>query len=128
MRQEIEQLEREVQKRDACSKLEKQELSLRYERRMQEEQLQMQDCMNQLKRERQNLEDHLFQEQSKSRQLNDQADQLLLKTRELTAQRDELERRVREGEALRIQMDRLGQVEIVNRKMKEQKREDDFQI
>jgi len=37
MRQEIEQLEREVQKRDACSKLEKQELSLRYERRMQEE-------------------------------------------------------------------------------------------
>ncbi len=37
MRHEIEQLEREVQKRDACSKLEKQELSLRYERRMQEE-------------------------------------------------------------------------------------------
>lgn len=35
---------------------------------------------------------------------------------------------MREGEALRIQMDRLGQVEIVNRKMKEQKREDDFQI
>lgn len=42
------------------------------------------------------------------------------------ASKDEAERRSKDYESVKIQLDRLGQVEVVNRKLKECKREDDF--
>lgn len=39
---------------------------------------------------------------------------------------DELEKRCKDYDAMRISFDKLSQVEVVNRKLKEQKKEDDF--
>lgn len=51
-----------------------------------------------------------------------------MKLREMTNQRDDLDARCRDLEKVRLENDRLMQIEIQSKKLKEQKREDDFQL
>lgn len=51
-----------------------------------------------------------------------------MKLREMTNQRDDLDIRCRDLEKVRLENDRLMQIEIQSKKLKEQKREDDFQL
>lgn len=46
----------------------------------------------------------------------------------MTNQRDDLDLRCRDLEKVRLENDRLMQIEIQSKKLKEQKREDDFQL
>ena len=46
----------------------------------------------------------------------------------MTNQRDDLDMRCRDLEKVRLENDRLMQIEIQSKKLKEQKREDDFQL
>ena len=50
------------------------------------------------------------------------------KLKEALLRTEELEKRCKDFDAMRINFDKLSQVDVVNRKLKEQKREDDFQI
>lgn len=47
---------------------------------------------------------------------------------DVTQARDDLDRKCRENEGMRAQMDRLQNVDLINRRLKDQKKDDDFQI
>ena len=86
------------------------------------------DLVNMVKKEKQAIEDKLFEEQAKNRHLHEQLDHTAHKLHFAEQQNSENERRGRENEAMRIQLDRLSAVEAVNRRMKDQKKDDDFEI
>ena len=60
------------------------------------------------------------------RQLLETVDSLQHKLKEVNHARDDLENRCRELERVKLENDRLTQIEILSKRLKEQKREDDF--
>ena len=122
----VESLQTQLNDREARFKLELQEVVTKYERRMQEDKLQDLDLIGSVKREKQFIEDQMFQDQNRVRNLQDALDQLQHKLKEVTHSRDEFEARCRDMDRLKLENDRLTQVEVQSKKLKEQKREDDF--
>lgn len=55
-------------------------------------------------------------------------DQMAARLHDVTQARDDLDRKCRENEGMRAQMDRLQNVDLINRRLKDQKKDDDFQI
>lgn len=53
-------------------------------------------------------------------------DQMAARLHDVTQARDDLDRKCRENEGMRAQMDRLQNVDLINRRLKDQKKDDDF--
>ena len=61
-KRDLDNVRQELAKAQAANKLDRQELQLAYEKRMQQQSTEACEAMNQLKREKQKVEDYLFAE------------------------------------------------------------------